>query len=99
LRCAPECSGRAKIAAKERCQRSLNAEWNGSRTRKIRSAFRVKRIYPHLVEIFGIDGKRRWKEQQRQKKEMDNAHVNQPGLEARTLALKGRSVGIGIEIE
>jgi hypothetical protein len=34
----------------------------------------------------GIDGKGRWKEQQRQKKEMDNTQVNRPGLEARTLA-------------
>jgi hypothetical protein len=36
-----------------------------------------------FVEIFGIGGKRSWKEQQRQKKEVDNLHVNRPGLEFR----------------
>jgi hypothetical protein len=31
-----------------------------------------------FVEIFGIDRKRSWKEQQRQKEEVDNLHVNRP---------------------
>lgn len=33
-----------------------------------------------FVEIFGVDGKRSWKEHQRQKKEVDNLHVNRPVL-------------------
>jgi hypothetical protein len=31
-----------------------------------------------FVEIFGRDTKRSWKEQQRQKEEVDNLHVNRP---------------------
>jgi hypothetical protein len=34
-------------------------------------------MHPQLVEIFGLDGKRKWKKaQQWQKKEEDNSHVS-----------------------
>ncbi len=52
----------------------------------------VERIHPRLVEIFGLDGKRKSKEEQQwQKKEEDHPHVSRLGLEPRTLTLKART--------
>jgi hypothetical protein len=44
----------------------------------------VERIHPRLVEIFGLDGKRKSKEEQQwQKKEEDHPHVSRLGLNPR----------------